>query len=162
MTLTELKKAIEQVKTRENMKDILYENYIQMKRLSNKQAKLVELLNLGINYYNTEQFDFAYSTFTKAIDFEADADAFHNRGTTCMDLNNLIQAIHDFTAAIIFCPTYASPYLNRGLCILQLLSDNGALNNYEYEDIKMFAKFDFQKAYQLGLQEANQYIKIVS
>jgi len=133
-----------------------------MKSVSPKQAQLLQILQLGITQYNQGMFQEAYKTFTKAIDFEADADAYHNRGTTCMDLMKIEHAIHDFTAAIIFCPTYAMPYFNRALCMAQILSDNNALSNLSYSDIKEFIKRDLKKSMELGNENARQYLSMIN
>ena len=158
MTLPELRTVYEEVVEKQKAKDILYHNYLYLKQSSSKQEALLGILQLGIDSYNQGQLEDAYSIFSKAIDFEADADAYHNHGTVCMDLGNLRHAIHDFTAAIMFAPTYSPPYTNRGLCIAQTLADNRGLNNPQYVDIKEFAKADLAKAIELGNAGAKQYL----
>lgn len=158
MTLLELRTVYKEIVEKQKTKEILYQNYLYLKQNSSKQEALVGILQLGIDSYNQGQLKEAYSIFSKAIDFEADADAYHNRGTVCMDLGNLRHAIHDFTAAIMFAPTYSPPYTNRGLCIAQILADNRVLNDSQYSDIKDFAKADLVKAVELGNASARQYL----
>lgn len=158
MTLADLRTVYEEVVEKQKAKDFLYHNYLHLKQNSSKQEALVAILQSGIDSYNQGQLEDAYSIFCKAIDFEADADAYHNRGTVCMDLGNLRHAIHDFTAAIMFVPDYSPPYTNRGLCIAQILADNGVMNNPLYSDIKNFAKTDLAKAVELGNAGARQYL----
>jgi len=158
MTLADLRTVYEEVVEKQKAKDDLYHNYLYLKQNSSKQEALVAILQSGIDCYNQGRLEDAHSIFSKAIDFEADADAYHNRGTVCMDLGNLRHAIHDFTAAIMFAPTYSPPYTNRGLCIAQILVDNRALNNPVYNDIKNFAKADLTKAVNLGNTGARQYL----
>lgn len=161
MIITELREALRMIENKSKQADLLYQNYLHMKSISPKKEKLLEILQEGITFYNQGQFEKAYELFSEAINFEADADAFHNRGTTCMDLGNLIHAIHDFTAAIIFCPTYGPPYFNRALCVSQILADNNALDDIQNKDLKDFAKADLQKAIELGLSDANEYLKML-
>ena len=162
MTLPELEENINQIIEKEKNKDMLYFSYLSIKKNSLKLDKLQEMVKKGIERYNEGNYKAAYQIFSEAIDFETDADAFYNRGTTCMDLGNLRIAIHDFTAAIIYCPTYGKPYLNRGLCVAQILSDNGALFNNQYADLKEFAKKDLKKAIELGHESAKQYLVMLN
>ena len=162
MTLSELRTVYEEVLEKQKSKDILYQNYLYIKQNSLKKEELIKMLELGIMMYNQGEPKMAYSVFSEAINFETDADAFYNRGTVCMDLGELRHAIHDFTAAIIFCPTYSPPYRNRGLSVAQTLARNSALNDPKYLDIKNFAKSDLMKAAELGDTEVQKYIERLS
>lgn len=158
MTLPELRTVYEEIIEKQKSKDILYQNYLYLKQSSSKQAELIKILEAGIMAYNEGEPKVAYAIFSKAIDFEADADAYYNRGSVCMDLGELRHAIHDFTAAIMFVPDYGPPYNNRGLCLAQVLADNGAINDSQYNDIKNLAKSDLTKAIELGNLEARRYL----
>lgn len=161
MTLIQLREAYNKVLQKQQMKETLYQNYLIMKSSSNKKEDMIQILQQGIDLYNRGLCTEAYRIFSLAINVEADADAYHNRGTACMDIGKFEQAIGDFTAAIIFCPTYSPPYLNRALCISQVLSDNDALDDLGYIDIKKIAIQDFKKAIELGSNTAEAYLAMI-
>lgn len=158
MTPHKLRTTFDIIQQKQRQATAIYDAYLLVKQTSQKGDELKALLNLGISQYNAGLVDTAIDTFSKAITLEIDADAYHNRGTLFMQKRNVEFAIHDFTAAIMFCPQFPSPYINRALCLMSSLALNDLEYHRDYRDIKQFARQDFEKAKSLGSPLAAKHL----
>ena len=154
--ISKLTEIIDKIIEREKNISMTSANYRLLKSTSKNRDKATHKVEEGIRSYNNDDLNSAYQLFSEAINIEADADAYFNRGVVCMDYRQLFNAITDFTAAILLFPIYANAYHNRALSILQILSENSALDNYK---LVSFAKKDLTKSLELGNTESLQYLQ---
>jgi tetratricopeptide (TPR) repeat protein len=80
--------------------------------------------NLGLSYFEREDFEEAFSEFNKAIQFEKHSFHFNNRGLANYHIGKLEDAKKDYDEAIAMNPEDPFFYFNRG---------NVYLNQGEFE-----------------------------
>jgi len=80
--------------------------------------------NLGLSYFEKEDFEEALSEFTKAIDKEPHSFHYNNRGLAYYHIGKLVEAKADYDKAIEKNPDDPFFYFNRG---------NVFLNQEDYE-----------------------------
>ena len=109
---------------------------------SDKQA----IFNLGIAYRNDKKYDQAIESFSRVISLEPNfPNAYYERGYCYSKMGLFPQARLDMGASIMNQPDYGPSYMLRGRCF-------EALGN-----LKSACK-DWQKAYELGVKEADEFI----
>jgi tetratricopeptide (TPR) repeat protein len=92
-------------------------------------------------------YDKAIADFTKAISLKNDyVFAYNNRGNVKYKQKKYDEAIADYDQAIKLDPSYGYAYLNRGISKEMLRDELGACT-------------DWKKAYSLGIEVAQNYIK---
>jgi len=92
--------------------------------------------NLGLSYYEKEDFDNALAEFTKAIGFEPHSFHYNNRGLAYFNTGKMDEAKFDFDRAIELNPEDPFYYYNRGNVFLNLGQYEEAHADYD-EAIKL-------------------------
>lgn len=98
-------------------------------------------------YYKKRQFEKAIVLYTKAINLVKDSMYYNDRGCAYHSINNLTLAINDYTQAMILNPNNGEYYFNR------------AAIYHEMQD-KEKARKDWQRAFDLGIKEAEQPLRL--
>lgn len=118
--------------------------YEKALRLAEEKAEIYN--RIGLNFYSLEIFDNAKENFSKAIlENPKNATYYDNRASARKELMDFSGAINDYTTSLSLYPDDANIHLARGL--LQVNQHN------RHEGCK-----DFQKARELGLEEAQDMI----
>lgn len=79
-----------------------------------KAEKAATYNNLGLSYYEKEDFENALAQFTKSIEIEQHSFHYNNRGLAQYNLGKLEEAKKDYDMAIKLNPDDAFYYYNRG------------------------------------------------
>lgn len=89
------------------------------------------LVNRGAIYQNSGRHELAFQDFTQAIDINPSiADAYYNRGNSCLSLRNLDLALADYGRAIELNPEHAAAHANRGKVYIELGEVRRALADF--------------------------------
>ncbi len=103
--------------------------------------------NRGSAKFESEDYEGALSDFDKAIELKADyAYAYNNKGTVLFKMENYQESVVVLDKAIELNPNYGYAYVNRGNSKEYLLDFKGAC-------------LDWQKAIDLGVKEAEKFMK---
>ena len=70
--------------------------------------------NLGLSYFEKEEFEAALEHYQKAIQYEKSSVHYNNKGLAQYHINNLEEAKLDFDMAISLDDQDATIYFNRG------------------------------------------------
>lgn len=121
-------------------------NLLYKKALNFTEEKAEIFNRIGLNFYSMEIFENATDNFSKAIhENSKNATYYDNRASARKALMDYSGAIEDYTTSLSLYPDDPQVHLQRGL--LQLSQHN------RHEGCK-----DFQKARELGLEEAQEMI----
>lgn len=105
-----------------------------------------DLLEKGINYLQTQEFQKAVETLSRYIQQDTlNSKAYYNRGLAFLYLNDFNNASEDFTKAIRYNPKSTDAYNNRGLC-------------YNFMGYTVNAIEDFNRAIQMDPKFGEAYI----
>ncbi len=125
--------------------DRALKDYTEAIRINSENADAY--YNRGMVRVKLKQYDLAIQDFQKVISLKPDFDdAYCNRGNTYYALGKFNLAIQDYTRALKVDPRDGDVFFNRGLAHLALEQKDQALS-------------DFKKAFQLGLKQAEGYLK---
>ena len=118
------------------------EVYTQALEISEDKAEIYN--RIGLNYFSLEIFDNAKEHFSKAIQENSkNATYYDNRASARNQLMDVSGAIEDYSTSLSLYPDDPNIYLQRGLLHVQ--------QHNKYAGCK-----DFQKAKELGLEEAQE------
>jgi len=87
----------------------------------------------------------AYKDYSMAISISQEPKYYNNRGINLAIRNHMQEAIKDYDQALALDSTYAQAYLNKGVALNYLGDTEASCQN-------------FQKAYELGLTMARQFL----
>jgi uncharacterized caspase-like protein len=100
-------------------------------KAKNSNITAEDLLKMGFDKYNKEDYKGAIEDYDQAIKLKPDyADAYYNRGIARSDLGDNKGAIADYDQAIKLKPDFAEAYYGRGNARSNLSDNKGAIADY--------------------------------
>ena len=103
-----------------------------VRRAKQAVAASNQLINAGIDYLSSNNYDDAIIHFTRAVELKSDnPDAYYNRGLAYYGKRDYSRAITDFELAISYRPSLAEAYVQRGRTYRQKNELDRAIADYD-------------------------------
>ena len=85
----------------------------------------------GLTYSMNGNNDLAIADFDRVIRLEPNSTTYNNRGNVFMEIGEIVNAISDYTQAILLNPNHAIAYFNRGNAYRRLRDYDSAIKDYD-------------------------------
>ena len=129
--LKQIKKEEDKIIAEENKIENISSNNENVNHIKALMTKETEYVNIGLDYFNKNNFNTAIEYFNKAIEINPnDKYGYFNRANAYLRLKEHQNAINDYNKVIELDPTYSEAFFNRGLIYYDLKLYNKAINDY--------------------------------
>lgn len=115
--------------------------------------------NGGINAFKQGDLNNAIKLFDLAIEKYPSAESYYNRGFTYSQLGDFKNEISSYTASILLDENHINANRNRGLCILDLLTNNNLMNDVDCKGFLNLARQDLINTIKLGGEDVRKYLQ---